>query len=94
MLHPGDFELNIMNLAERLERSRDNHALKFASKGIFEYFDFANAPCHMPRLAAGTEQITCEIAKPYSFNPMRGTNCLSWTMGASAKAVAISRLPL
>ena len=94
MLRPGDFELNIINLAERLERSRDNHALKFASKGISEYFDFANAPCHMPCLAVRTEQITCEIAKPCSFNPMRGTNCLSWTMGASAKAVAISRLPL
>ena len=45
-------------------------------------------------LVVGSEQITCKLDKPYSFNPMRGTNCLSWTMGASAKAVAISRLPL
>ena len=93
-LHSGDFELNIINLTERLERSRDNHALKFASKGIFECFDFSNAPCDMTRLAAGTEQMTCEIAKPCSFNPMRRPNCLHWAMGASAKAVAISKLPL
>lgn len=45
-------------------------------------------------LVVGSEQITCKLDKPYSFNPMRGTNCLSWTMGTSAKAVAISRLPL
>ena len=94
MLRPGDFELNIINLAERLERSRDNHALKFASKGISEYFDFANAPCHMPCLAVRTEQITCEISKPYGFNPMRSPNCLSWIIGASAKAAATSRLSL
>ena len=35
MLHSGDFELNVIDLAERLERSRDDNALKFASNGIF-----------------------------------------------------------
>lgn len=35
MLHSGDFELNVINLTERLERSRDDNALKFVSNGIF-----------------------------------------------------------
>lgn len=35
VLHSGDFELNVINPTERLERSRDDNALKFASNGIF-----------------------------------------------------------
>ena len=45
-------------------------------------------------LVVGSEQITRKLDKPYSFNSMRGTNCLCWAVGASAKATAISRLPL
>ena len=42
----------------------------------------------------GTEEQSCVIPRPYSLTPGMGTNCLSWTVWASAKALAISRLPL
>ncbi|WP_037987297.1 RHS repeat-associated core domain-containing protein, partial [Teredinibacter turnerae] len=40
----------------------------------------------------GTEQMECSIDITYSLVP--GPNCLSWTISATAKAVAISRLRL
>jgi len=42
----------------------------------------------------GTEQTSCAVSVAYSLTPGLGTNCLSWTIWATAKALAISRLPL
>lgn len=43
-------------------------------------------------IVMGTEQMECSIDITYSLVP--GPNCLSWTISATAKAVAISRLRL
>jgi len=47
---------------------------------------------HVSVVNSEQEEITCELN--YSLNPFKGTNCLSWTIMGTAKAIAISKLPI
>lgn len=42
----------------------------------------------------GTEETSCRIELNYSLTPGVGSNCLSWTIWGTIKAIAASRLPL
>lgn len=42
----------------------------------------------------GSHSENCAIPLDYSINPIKGTNCLNWTLWANAKAVMIKRLPI